>query len=106
MQDRGTATWTARRSRRNLGTFMGVGLLLILKGLLKEGLELGVGSGLIASTMSVLRKGSCIIVQTRTRLQVSVHYRGKHVHQEHYVSTLFDEIVDDLNFFATSSLRV
>jgi len=43
MQDRGTATLMARRSRRNLGTSMVGGLLLILKGLRREGLGHGVG---------------------------------------------------------------
>jgi len=44
MQDRGTATLMARRSRRNLGTSTAAGLLLILKGLRREGLGLGVGN--------------------------------------------------------------
>jgi len=64
MQDRGTATLMARRSRRNPGTSMGAGLLPTLKGLRREGLGLGVGSAVVAGTMSVLCEGS---VSTRSK---------------------------------------
>lgn len=62
MRDRGTATLMERRLKRNLGTSMGAGSLLILKGLRRVDPELGVGSGLVASMMSMLWTGSGIIL--------------------------------------------
>lgn len=45
MLDRGIATWMGRRWRRSRGTFMGGGLLVILRGGLRGGQGLGGGRG-------------------------------------------------------------